>query len=175
MLLNNLLRHLVLIQQFCQIIYARSGSGTAYRRGSYIHASGHHPGFVWFPHLYGHRYCDDDDTECQQTSSVHTMDVVILTILVILCMCCCCICAAYAMKKNNTRSVSNGSGTEMTTENYNPYVSMQEPQQRCCRSVTPFNQEQRPNQVVIVQGQSVTPSNIVEIAYQQQNATQQIV
>ena len=160
MSLNNLLKHLFFFQRFCQIMHARSGSGTAYHRGSYIHSSDHHPRFVWFPHMHSHRHCDEDDTECQQSSSVQTIDIVILVILIIACMCCCCICTAYAWKKNRSWTTSLGLGTEskMTTENYNSYVSMHEPQQRCCRSVKPFGTEKRPNQVVVVQGQSVTPS-----------------
>lgn len=165
MSLNNLLRRLFFLQQFCQIICARSGSSSAYHRGSYIHSSGHHPRFVWFPHMYGHRYCDDDDTECQESSSVQTIDKVILAILIIACMCCCCICAAYAMKKNRTLGISPGTEREMTTENYNSYVSMQEPQQRCCRS----------DKVIVVQGQNVTPSTFIEMASHQQSATPQIV
>lgn len=173
--LNNLLRHLFFLLQFCQILYARSGSGNAYHRGSYVHSSGHHPRFVWFPHMHGHRVCDEDDTDCQESSSVQAIDVVILAILIIASVCCCCICAAYAKKKNRSWTMSHGTESDMTTENYNSYVSMQDPQQRCGRSVVPFDQEQRPNQVVVVQGQMVPPSTLVEMARHQPKAAPQIV
>ena len=144
--LRKLLRNLFFLQHCCQLV--RAGYGIRLSSGARTRS------FFWIPHQFGHRTCDDDDTECQQASSVRGIDIVLLALFAVGFLCCCCACA-YAWNKSRRMTRS---------EIYTHYVTMEDDLHK------PPNQQLQ-NHIVVVKGEHVKSPKLVEMTRYNQQST----